>query len=745
MSERVEQVVAVAGVVVLLAAAAGCRSAPVAPPPAVVTELPPSTDRKAGWILRLEQQRALRDANVDPVPTPVAAPVAPAPPAPRTASFRVAMRPDLEALALDLDPSIRRRAVQAIGRVGASSGVPVLVEALLDPEAEVRGAAAFGLGLLGQKSAVQPLLGLLEDTEPVARHRAIEALGLIGERCLGSPRACGSTAEEAPREQLATEFASVAGAIGRSVGDCAPHVSNIAPDDSEWPKAAEVESCRLAWFAVVRLRSYDGLAQLGVQADGRPVTTWWPLAYAFQRVNDPRAIPQLLSLASASGTYTASFALRGLATHKESRAVPLATAFATARDADVKLRIAAVRTLGTFGADGLAPLQALLNDDDDGPLNLRLEVITALGATGDRRAFPTLVDAFTDPRPTVRAATLAAAAKVDPDGFLVVLAGLGQDRDWRVRSALADVLAGLPGDRVTSALEDLFDDEDARVHGPALEALAAVGAPNLTERLYAALDRPDYIERATAARLIGGARPEGGIVRLMAAYERGLQDAGYAARAGAIEGLARYGDVEAKDAIRKALGDPAWPVRLRAADLLTELGESAVPERPAPIRQTNEFFESAALLHPPFSPHVFIETRAGTVEIELDVINAPVTSATFIELARSGFHAGLALHRVVPTFVVQDGDPRGDGAGGPGFTIADEINHLPYLRGAVGMALEWRDTGGSQWFVTLSPQPHLDAKYTVFGRVVDGWDVLDGLSQGDVIERVRIWDGVSFQ
>ena len=82
-------------------------------------------------------------------------------------------------------------------------------------------------------------------------------------------------------------------------------------------------------------------------------------------------------------------------------------------------------------------------------------------------------------------------------------------------------------------------------------------------------------------------------------------------------------------------------------------------------------------------------------------------------LARKGFFNGLQIHRVVPNFVVQDGDPRGDGEGGPGYTIRDELNERPYLRGTVGMALEWRDTGGSQFFITHSPQPHLDARYTV--------------------------------
>ncbi len=101
-------------------------------------------------------------------------------------------------------------------------------------------------------------------------------------------------------------------------------------------------------------------------------------------------------------------------------------------------------------------------------------------------------------------------------------------------------------------------------------------------------------------------------------------------------------------------------------------------------------------------------------------------------LARKGFFNGLQIHRVVPNFVVQDGDPRGDGEGGPGYTIRDELNERPYLRGTVGMALDWRDTGGSQFFITHSPQPHLDARYTVFGHVVNGMEVVDRIQQGDV-------------
>ena len=100
------------------------------------------------------------------------------------------------------------------------------------------------------------------------------------------------------------------------------------------------------------------------------------------------------------------------------------------------------------------------------------------------------------------------------------------------------------------------------------------------------------------------------------------------------------------------------------------------------------------------------------MQIALAVVDAPMTAYNFARLADRGFFNGLRIHRVVPDFVVQDGDQRGDGNGGPGYTIRDELNHLPYLRGTVGMALSGPDTGGSQWFITHSPQPHLDAKST---------------------------------
>jgi cyclophilin family peptidyl-prolyl cis-trans isomerase/HEAT repeat protein len=410
----------------------------------------------------------------------------------------------------------------------------------------------------------------------------------------------------------------------------------------------------------------------------------------------------------------------------------------------VKVRIAAVRALGQIGGPAaIEPLLELLAQTV--PDSIALEIVTAVGTSGHARAYDVVIERLNDRSPAMRAAALSAAAKLSPDAFLLVLAGLGRDPEWSVRAALATVLSSFPADRVTPALDDLLADDDARVHGAALDALAAVKAENLTARLFKSLEAADFVERATAARLIGETRPEGGATHLDAAYARGQSDTAYAARAAALEALSKFGGEAAMRTLREALADRDWPVRWRAASLLHGLGDqAAAPLRPAPLRIGAGAFESADLLHPPFSPHAFIETTRGVIELELNVVDTPMTSRNFIELARAGFFAGLKVHRVVPTFVVQAGDPRGDGEGGPGYTVPDELNTQPYLRGTVGMALDWRDTAGSQWFITLSPQPHLDARYTAFGRVVNGWDVLDQIAQWDAIDRVRIWDGVTF-
>ena len=689
---------------------AGCKSVPapvvVAPP---LPALP--LDTRVAWTLRLEQQRALRDAEVAADDSRPAG----------AAGFAPARVPALPVLLNDTDPIVRRRAALAIGRVGRVEGVPPLVAALADPEADVREMSAFALGLIGSETALAPLQTALKDVSPMVRGRAAEALGLVGQ-------------------------SSAAASVADAGAACRSAIADIAPDDESFPKTPEVEFCRLTMLALVRLKQYEPLAKVVLDDQGRPVSRWWPVAFALQRIGDTRAAAPLLTLASTDGVYTAAFAFRGLGAAGETRAAPIARAAAMRATADVRLRLQAVRALGQIGGAAAVDDLVELARGRDTPPNLAVEAVVALGEIGDTRAFDPMLDLMTHSWAAMRAAVLASAAKINPESFLFVVAGLPADADWSVRAALAAVLGTLPADQVRAGLVALTKDQDMRVRGPALRALAKVGAPDLSARLLEALDTDDFVVRAAAAELVGEARPPDGVARLTAAYTRAESDAAYGARAAVLEALSKYGTDDAKAVIRRGLEDKSWPVRWRAAELLRTLGDPAAsPALPAPLRQPAAHFESQAFLHPTVSPHAFIETKKGTIEIELDLVHAPVTSQSFVDLARLGFFNGLRIHRVVGNFVMQAGDPRGDGEGGPGFTVMDELSPIPYVRGTVGMALDWRDTGGSQFFITVSPHPHLDAKYTVFGRVVQGNEVTDTLSQGDTIERVRIWDGVNFQ
>jgi HEAT repeat protein/cyclophilin family peptidyl-prolyl cis-trans isomerase len=712
-SRRLIRVGAIAAGLLVPACKSTSTPSPVLPSatPAAGPRPVASIDKRVGWLLRLEQSRVLRDPGIGPR-------TAAAPGGGAARTFAPATEPDLVALALDPDAGVRRRAVLAIGRVGMPDGLPAVVAALADPAEDVRATAAFAAGLVGTPAAVPPLEHALADPSPLVRGRAAEGLGLVGQ-------------------------ASSAAAIAQAFAGCRDALMNVDPDDESFGRVPEIDACRLAIFALVRLKSYDGIARLTLNEHGQPTTHWWPVAFAFERLGDKQATEALVTLASSAGVYTPSFAMRGLAVFKDARLVPVAQGFAIRAAADVRVRIAAVRALGQVGGTSSVDTLLALVRDRVTPQNLALEAVTALGRARDARAFDTLLDLVNDPWPAMRAAALESAAAVASDRFLFVIPSLGADREWSVRAALAGMLANLPADRVRDALLDLSADPDVRVRGPALTALVKVGSPDLTARLFEALDSPDFVLRATAARLVGQSKPDGGVAKLIAAYARGDTDATYVARVGALEALARYGGPEALATLHQALADKEWPVRWRAADLLHGLGDpSAQPQRPAPLGETPEYFESAALLHPPYSPHMLVETHRGTIEIELDVVNAPLTSARIIAMARAGFFNGMKIHRVVPDFVIQAGDPRGDGEGGPGYTILDELSVTPYVRGTVGMALDFRDTAGSQFFITLSPQPHLDDKYSAFGRVVNGFEYLDLVSQGDVIDRVQIWDGV---
>lgn len=131
--------------------------------------------------------------------------------------------------------------------------------------------------------------------------------------------------------------------------------------------------------------------------------------------------------------------------------------------------------------------------------------------------------------------------------------------------------------------------------------------------------------------------------------------------------------------------------------------------------------------------------KGGVIEIELYPDSAPKTVENFTTLAKKGFYDGLSFHRVEPGFVVQGGDPNGNGTGGPGYSVKAEFNERQHKRGTVAMARSADpDSAGSQFYICLAPAPFLDGKYTVFGQVLKGMDVVDGIRIGDKMKSVTI-------
>ncbi|HET6616353.1 MAG TPA: peptidylprolyl isomerase, partial [Gemmatimonadota bacterium] len=202
-----------------------------------------------------------------------------------------------------------------------------------------------------------------------------------------------------------------------------------------------------------------------------------------------------------------------------------------------------------------------------------------------------------------------------------------------------------------------------------------------------------------------------------------------------LEALGSAGDPAARPLLEEALSSPTRAIRRAAAAALEELtGESvsapvAGSEPPRPIDW--EYLRSHGA-----RPVLRLDTDRGAIELELDAEAAPQTVETVLRLAEAGEYDDVEFHRVVPNFVIQGGDvERGDGWGGPGFAIVSELTRIPYDRGVLGMASAGKDTEGSQYFVTHSMQPHLDGRYTAFGRVIAGMNIVDAVLVGDVVRR----------
>jgi HEAT repeat protein/cyclophilin family peptidyl-prolyl cis-trans isomerase len=629
----------------------------------------------------------------------------------------------LERLLRDPDRGVRRRAALAAGRIADPVVVPALVGLMNDPEVEVRRMAAFALGLAGDTSAVDRLLAALADSDAGVRGRAAEALGRVGD-------------------------ARAAGAVARFLVDPLPKTISrvtVRGDDPANPDDAWAEQ-RLALFALARLRDLPAARHALLDA-GRPRFDWWAATWVAMRLESPELRPVLVAAVSSDDPRSRALAARGLGALKDASAIELLLPLV--RDPDETVALHALRALGTIGDErGTAAAAAMLASSSD---VLRREALVSLALLPpDPSLRHRLVALVAERDPWIRAAALAALARTDPSDFALVLSGMDPDPVWWVRSALATALGGIGDEMSVGILHAALRDEDPRVLPAVLGALRRARGKDALDTLRRHLELPDLGVRVAAAEGLLALGPVAASAPLLAAWRRGLGDGAgeIEARLAAVAALAAQKD----DAARKGLdevarADPSRAVRARAGAALRAFGADAPDPGPEPVlRPAVDYREAMAPYDPRkdvalYTPRAFLHTRHGTIEIHLDVVESPLAAASFVNLARSGFYDGLPFHRVEPGFVVQGGCPRGDGNGGPGYTLRCEITRRPFGRGGVGMALSGKDTGGSQFFITLSPQPQLDGGFTLFGQVVRGMDVVERIRPGDAIERVEVWTG----
>lgn len=593
----------------------------------------------------------------------------------------------------------------ALARRQDPASVGEMEDALRTGAAPEREMAAFGLGQLGVawepspddvlKRAEAALLAALEgEAEVAVRDRVIEALGKVG-----------AEATVGPLEPL--------------LGDGA--------------RATERATAAIA------------LALIARRSQGELVSTEARDAMA-RMLEDPDAAVRF------GGAY-------GLLRYRDAAAKPVIVA--GLEDSDANVRATCARALSILGGVGDVPaLGALLGDTDDRVAAEAARTLTKFAMACTTDDCPALQELVQAPGPW-RAAVMHAvsselwldvrakplfqarfdeyelAASMEPTtrALLQCQAALGHDRASGSVTLLSLCGAGVIDEARRDVLKAraLVPTGGAELEAllqssiPAVRIVAAEGAP--ASALPGLLADPDPIVVAAAA-----ARAEA-----LEAVEVGpdlVQALGRLEGNDVLEGqlalLSAVGALGIQEAV--ALAEPlldANPYALRqaAAHALTQLtGQPNVPRLPAPLDPAPELEPTTVRLN----------TTRGTIRIRLLVEDAPRTAKNFVDLVNRSFYDGLTVHRVVPNFVSQGGDPRGDGAGGPGYTIPCEMNLQRYGEGTVGMALAGRDTGGSQFFIAHGPQPHLNGLYTTFGEVIEGLDVGIGLVEGDEILEARV-------
>jgi len=611
--------------------------------------------------------------------------------------------PELLAALAAEDPAVRIRSAVAMGRIQSTTYAAPLIRVANDPDVELRRAVLFALGQLAlaegsrlSRSTFATLHKALEDSDPTIVALAVEAIGKHGEPLLAHRI---YPFLEHPSELVRAEaalalFRSRFVPVWRDEAETAPELPEAAVD--ALIRAFDDESDRVRHAAV----------------------------YAFSKYGQPRAVGALARMLGDRDAWVRTFAARALGKSGDAQALP--ALLPVAGDDDERVRYEAVTAVDSLG--GASELPSSLARDPS--FHVRAALARAFGSAESDSTLETLRTLEDDESTTVRAAALLALAGRLGAEYVDSLASGFDSAGWPIRVASLRAAASI-GAGGRALIDAALEDEDLRVRESALEALGRIGE-GAGASVRRALSDPDLGIRGTALTVYMDSGAADDVELLQGIYDRspGTESAGL--RELAVTAAARLKNGRGL-VWTAARADPDRSVRDRAFFEIRGLDQR-------PPQVLVDPHEPSPLLGRRFSedPVALLETTKGTLEIRLLARDAPVHVASFVDLVDEGFYDGLAWHRVVSDFVIQGGDPRGDGWGGPGYALRDETNTVRFDRGAVGMPKSGRDTGGCQIFITHVPTPHLDGNYTVFGRVISGMDVVDRIEVGDAILSARI-------
>jgi len=618
------------------------------------------------------------------------------------------------------EPAVRGATALAMGRIGDRAAVPILIELLQDPDTAVQSRAAFALGMIGDTSAIGRLRELVLTTPPDDQF-GVHAEAITALAKIGGPAAL------AVFQEVLRPWA------GRA-SSSAPPVSVTTAVVESWRFGPNAPVEELIEFTVSPLRR----TKIGA-------------VYSLARLRRPEASDALLAATDSREDDMRAYAVRALsAAYADSAHLDRAALAARVRrlvsDNHPQVRVNALRALATYRDSTLAP--AALDRLSDSDLNVRVQAVSALADLGGADAIAALRGHLDKGTRAIRREALMGLARLEGIHALGVIGGWLGSTDWQYRSVGATALGYIAQDTVVPWLVHMTRDPDPRVAAAALSSLAAVAPDAATARARELMVHPDAVVRAVAADRLASVPDTADVARLVQAYRLALPDSTPVARIAVLGALGAIADAGSRGA---ALIETRFFPRFPTSDdyVVRRAAERRFPEAArrwgsvtsiTTGRGYEDYREIARQFVAPGGDRdtlLVIETDRGRILLRMFVEDAPLTMNAFFQLADRRYFDGSMWHRVVPNFVIQAGDPRGDGWGGPGYALRDEINLQRYERGTVGMALSGPDTGGSQFFITHSPQPHLDGTYTVIGRVLEGMDVVDLVTQGDRIRRIR--------